>query len=292
MKSCLNVISALLVFIGISANAETSLYEITKGDQKIYLGGTIHLLRNSDYPLPPEFEQAFDKSQILVLETDLNKSNSPEFGQQFAQTFMYSGGKNLAQDLEPKLWKELQKYADKKQFPLGQMSMFKAVFVSLAMSVAEMQKQGYGAGQGVDMYFFQKASLANKPVQELESVEDVLGHMQALVDLDANQVIKSTLKDLSKVDKVMDKSLGFWRAGKLEQLDKELASDMRKEAPEMYQHLLVDRNNAWLPKIEAMFATPETELVLVGALHLSGNHGLIKSLQERGYNIKPYQVTE
>lgn len=290
MKKLMVVLGFSVGLLSTCAVAETSLYEISKGEQKIYLGGTIHVLSNSDYPLPAEYEQAYEQTQILVLETDLKKSNSPEFGQQLAQAFMYTGGKNLAQDLQPKLWQQLQDYADKNQFPLGQMSMFKAVFVSLSLSIMEMQKRGYGLGQGVDMYFYQKASLVNKPIHELESAEDVLSHLNELVDLDANQVIKATLRDLSKIDKVMSQSLVFWRKGDLEKLDKEMARDMREQTPEIYQHLLVNRNQAWLPKLEAMFATPETELVLVGALHLGGKDGLLNALKARGYQIKPFTL--
>ncbi|WP_039915282.1 TraB/GumN family protein [Cellvibrio mixtus] len=286
------LIIAVILLCSASVFAETSLYEVSKGGQKIYLGGTIHVLRNSDYPLPAEFEQAYEKSQVLVLETDPKKSNSPEFGQQFAQTFMYSGGKNLAQDLQPELWQELQSYAAKNQFPLDQMSTFKAMFVSLTISIAEMQKRGYGLGQGVDMYFFQKANLHQKPIQELESIGDVLQHMKALTDLDANQVISSALRDVKKMDKALNVALKYWRVGELEKLDKELATDMRKETPEVYQRLLVDRNQEWLPKIETLITTKETELVLVGALHLSGDQGLLARLKARGYHIKPYQLTK
>lgn len=276
------------VLLASSAFAETSLYEISKGEHKIFLGGTIHVLRNSDYPLPVEFEQAYARAQILVLETDLQKSNSSEFSQRFAETFMYHNGENLAQDLQPKLWQALQAYADKSQFPLGQMNMFKAVFVSLSISLAEMQKRGYGLGQGVDMYFFQKANQAQKPVQELESTDDILQHMQALADLDANQVISAALRDVKKMDEALGVALRYWRAGELEKLDKALATDMRKETPAVYQRLLVDRNNAWLPKIEKLITTKETELILVGALHLSGKEGLLNQLKARGYVIKPF----
>lgn len=276
------------VLLASSAFAETSLYEISKGEHKIFLGGTIHVLRNSDYPLPVEFEQAYARAQILVLETDLQKSNSSEFSQRFAETFMYRNGKNLAQDLQPKLWQALQAYADKSQFPLDQMNMFKAVFVSLSISLAEMQKRGYGLGQGVDMYFFQKANQAQKPVQELESTDDILQHMQALADLDANQVISAALRDVKKMDEALGVALRYWRAGELEKLDKALATDMRKETPAVYQRLLVDRNNAWLPKIEKLITTKETELILVGALHLSGKEGLLNQLKARGYAVKPF----
>jgi len=283
MKSCFKLITGLFVFISISASAETSLYEITKGNQKIYLGGTIHVLRNSDYPLPPEFEQAYENAKILVLETDMKKASSPEFGQQMAQAFMYSGGKNLSQDLQPKLWQELQAFADERKFPLGQMSMFKAMFVSLALSMAEMQNKGFGVGQGVDSYFYQKAILSGKATQELETPGEVLAQLASLADMDANLVIKTTLRDLHNMDGVLEKAVTYWRAGEIEKLDDEMAASMRKETPEVYQQLLIARNQAWLPKIEKLFATPEVELVLVGSLHLSSKDGLLAHLKKRGY---------
>lgn len=292
MKSCFKLITSLLVFISVSTSAETSLYEITKGNQKIYLGGTIHVLRNSDYPLPPEFEQAYENAKILVLETDMKKASSPEFGQQMAQAFMYSGGENLSQDLQPKLWQELQAFADERKFPLGQMSMFKAMFVSLALSMAEMQSKGFGVGQGVDSYFYQKAVLSGKATQELETTDEVLAQLASLADMDANLVIKTTLRDLHNMDGVLEKAVAYWREGEIEKLDDEMAANMRKETPQVYQQLLIARNQAWLPKIEKLFATSEVELVLVGSLHLSSKDGLLAHLKKRGYKIKPYQLTK
>ena len=105
MKFCVSFLLFMLAVISGLANAETSLFEITKGDQKLYLGGTIHLLRNSDFPLPDEFEQAYEHSQKLVLETDMQIASSPEFGQKMAQAMMYTDGKNLTKDLSPEVWR-------------------------------------------------------------------------------------------------------------------------------------------------------------------------------------------
>lgn len=290
MRFCLKLITGFCALLSVSVSAETSLYEITKGDQKIYLGGTIHVLRASDYPLPAEFEQAYERAKILVLETDMNKASSPEFGQQMAQAFMYRDGKNLQQDLQPALWKELQAFTSERQFPLGQMSVFKAMFVSLSLSMAEMQRKGFGVGQGVDSYFYQKAILGGKATQELETTDEVLAQLEPLAGMDANLVIKSTLRDLYKMDQVLEKSVGFWRAGEVEKLDKEMAETMREETPEIYQQLVIERNQMWLPKIEKMFSTPEVELVLVGSLHLSSREGLLAQLKQRGYQVKPYQL--
>jgi uncharacterized protein len=49
-----------------SALAETSVWKVTKGDNYLYLGGTLHLLPESAFPLPAELEQAYNDSDHLV----------------------------------------------------------------------------------------------------------------------------------------------------------------------------------------------------------------------------------
>ena len=61
---------------------------------------------------------------------------------------------------------------------------------------------------------------------------------------------------------------------------------LKKEFPDVYNQLIVKRNNAWVPKIEVFFKTKEVELILVGALHLVGDEGIIALLASRGYDIQ------
>lgn len=284
-----NFISLIVTGCILSATtvyAETSLYEVTnKKGESLYLGGTIHLLRPSDFPLPAEYQQAFDKSQMLVLETDLQKASSPEFGQKMMQQMMYSGGKNLSSELRPEVWKELQDYSAANQVPIGQLMQFKPFMVSLMMVMQQGQKSGLT--QGVDFYFNQQARLQSKNIGELESADEVLNFMNALNDQDPNQTIIATLRDLKKMNDMMIKVTAAWRAGDLSLIEKEMLAPMKKEFPEIYRLLVADRNNKWMQKIEGMLATQEKEMILVGSLHLVGDEGLLNQLREKGYQIKP-----
>ena len=76
-----------------------------------------------------------------------------------------------------------------------------------------------------------------------------------------------------------------WRSGDTDWLDANLARDMRRDFPGIYRTLLVDRNNAWMPQLEAMASTAEIEFVLVGALHLVGREGLLAQLEARAYRV-------
>ncbi|ACE86160.1 TraB/GumN family protein [Cellvibrio japonicus] len=278
----------VMLLVAPLASAESSIYEVSKGQSKLYLGGTIHLLRDSDFPLPEEFEQAYHQSRKLVLEANLQKASSPEYGQQVARAMMYTDGRDLSKVLSPDTWKALQAYADKRGFPLSQVSMFKPLFVSLMMTVTEAQR--LGMGEGVDAYFDRMARLANKPVGELESTDDVILYMQKIAEVKPDQMMRTTLRDLQTMESSIDDMIRHWRQGNMKALDKELNGSMRKDLPEVYRSLVVERNNAWLPQIIELLATPEVELVLVGALHLSGKDGLLAQLKKRGYNVKPYQL--
>lgn len=56
----------------------------------------------------------------------------------------------------------------------------------------------------------------------------------------------------------------------------------------LYQTILVERNKAWLAEIERFLTTPETEMVLVGALHLTGPDGLPALLKAKGFSVKRF----
>jgi len=295
MKNIVSRCKSLLVISGIlvasASVADTTLYEVTntKGNS-LYLGGTIHLLRPSDFPLPNEFQSAFDQSQTLVLETDLQKASSPESGQKVLQQMSYSGGKNLSTELRPEVWKELQDYSAANQVPIGQLMQFKPFMASIVMVMQQGQK--LGLTQGVDFYFNQQARALNKSLGELESFDETLVFMNELNELDPNQAIISTLRDLKKMNEMMISVTAAWKVGDLSLLEKEMLIPMKKEFPKIYQIVVANRNNNWVPQIDAMLATPEKEMILVGSLHLVGEDGLLNQLRKKGYKINPVKAAK
>ena len=58
-----------------------------------------------------------------------------------------------------------------------------------------------------------------------------------------------------------------------------------KSDPVIYDRLLVARNRAWMPKIEALFSRPRHAFVVVGAAHLVGPDGLVAMLKAKGYQV-------
>ena len=54
------------------------------------------------------------------------------------------------------------------------------------------------------------------------------------------------------------------------------------------QRLNVDRNRAWLPELRKRLdgASQDDTLVVVGAMHLLGDDGLVAVLKAKGYTVE------
>ena len=53
-----------------------------------------------------------------------------------------------------------------------------------------------------------------------------------------------------------------------------------------YQSLLVVRNTAWVPQIEAMLDEPGSVFIAVGAGHLAGPDSVITMLRDEGHTVE------
>lgn len=269
------------------ACAETSLWRISKGNNALIIGGTMHLLSKSDYPLPDEFEQAFREIDTLVLEADLGALSSPKVQVQMVSSLMYTDGTNIKSKIKPKTFRALARYCKSAGLSMMSMQSMKPAMVVLTLTMAELQRLGL-AGAGVDQFYLDKAKKTGKKFVGLESAQTQIKTLENMGKGQEDKLILSTIKDLKKTPEFMDEMKKAWRIGNLAGLEKSGISKMRSEYPQLNQSLLTARNNSWLPKIKAMVASPEREWVLVGALHLAGDEGILSQLKKQGYAIEQY----
>ncbi|MCF6362411.1 MAG: TraB/GumN family protein [Gammaproteobacteria bacterium] len=264
--------------------AETSLWQVRDGDSVMYLGGTVHVLAAADYPLPEEFDQAYEQADRLVFETDMQAINSPAFQLQMVQRLTYNDGRSLKDELGAKAYDALLAYSRKRSLPMAMLEQFRPAMVSLVIVMTELERLGIN-GAGVDEHFYRRAQADGKPVSQLETPQAQLEFIAGMGRGQEDALILNSLRDAEQVADMMSKIKAAWRSGDRAQLVKLGLEPMRHDYPALYQDLLVKRNQAWLVKLERMLKNADTELVLVGALHLVGHEGLLEQLRARGYKI-------
>jgi uncharacterized protein len=265
--------------------AESSVWEISKNGQRLFLGGTIHMLSDSDYPLPAAYDHAYQKSAVVVLETDAQAMQQPQFQQKMMAAMMYQDGRNLKQVLSEDTFKALSQHMTARGIPLDQMLLFKPGMISMTLSVVELQRLGQTA-KGVDHFFGARAKQDGKSLGQLETIEQQITFLATMGKGREDDMIMYTLRDLADLPTILSEMKTAWRAGDMAALEKSSLEEMQEAFPEIYKTLLVDRNNDWMPQIEALLASEPVEFVLVGSLHLAGDDGVLQQLRSRGYQIK------
>lgn len=283
----MRILILLCLILPMQAFSDTSLWKVSKNGVELFIGGTVHVLGKRDYPLPQEFSQAYQKSQMLVLETDLNGMNKPELQAQLLQKLMYGKGQTLKNHLKPSTYKALEQYLKSLKIPVESLQQFKPTLVMLTLMMTELQRLEL-AETGVDEFFSQKALAEGKALAQLESIEKQLEVLVNMGEGHEDELILSTLDDLKKLPSMMKDLKSAWRSGNLAQLEALGITPLQKDYPALYQLVLVQRNISWLPQIEAFLNTPETELILIGALHLAGKDGLLAQLRQRGYKVEQF----
>ena len=275
----------LYLLLSLPVHASSSVWEIEKNGRSIFLGGTLHILSPDDYPLPVAFESAYSQSAKVVFETDLTKLHSPQTKQLMMRLLTYSDGRNLQQVISNSTYLALEEFFTARGVPMANIVNFKAGMVAAIMTMVELNRLGIN-GVGVDVHFNQKAIDEQKSRGQLESVEEQLEFLSNMGAGNEDKLLAYNLTDLKKMSSLFQQLKTVWRNGDLPELTESFANPFKRDFPEIYHSLLTKRNNTWMPHIEAYFETKETEFVLVGALHLAGEDGLLAKLSAKGYNIK------
>lgn len=275
----------LVLCLAPGAGAESAVWQVQKGTATFYLGGTFHILRAGDYPLPPEYDRAYREAQLVVFETELDRFAEPETQHQMLTQALYADGSTLDKHLAPATYKELADHCAAAGIPLKHFARFKPALVMVTLTLGQLAKLG-ATQQGVDQHIHARARQDRKSILGLETVAEQISHLIAMADGNEDEFVRHGLQDLQTLAEQLDRMVAAWRRGDEAQLEALLTRDLQTRYPSLYRRLITDRNRQWLPTIEGYGQTPEIEFVLVGVGHLVGPEGLVALLRDRGFTVR------
>ncbi len=281
-----------------SATAEPPvplMWKISDANNDLYLLGSFHMLKPSDYPLSADVDMAFDDAEALVFELSPQEMLSPELGISMAGAAMRSDGTSLDSALSDTTIAKLDAWIAANNTALQKMGVsaqtlqrFEPWFVALTVSNIEMSKAGLDPEIGLDMHFMGRANKASKPATGLEKGSEQIAVLDGMSNVEQLQFLNESLGEAENAQVEIDRLHAAWRRGDPQMLLDGMATDMRREYPQLYRRINVDRNNAWVPKLQRMLdgEAKDDALVVVGALHLLGDDGVVEKLRAKGYGVK------
>ena len=151
----------------------------------------------------------------------------------------------------------------------------------------EMGKQGLDPALGLDRHFMEGATRAGKPTAGLERGDEQIAVLAGMSLDEQRQMLADALQQAEEGQDRYRDLHAAWRAGDAERMWREMAAEMKRDYPALYRRINVQRNDDWLPKLEQRLAGKDDDtLVVVGALHLLGEDGVVEKLRAKGYTVE------
>lgn len=287
IKTAGSVLLFLLIF-ALSLDAKSLLYKVSSPNSTVYILGSIHLAKPELYPLESAINEAYSKSDVLVVELDAESRKSAMVMQDAMRTLgTYPNGRTLKSELSETTYRALQRYTQKRGLPLESLEKMRPWVVMLQLSMAEMLRLGYVPELGIDKHFLDRAKKEKKAIVELETIEEQM----ALLSRDdkgyQEKLLRYTLASMDEMEPMLNVLFTSWKNGDARAMEKMFLFPMQDDAglEDVYDDLVTRRNRKMTEKIEAFLGAGRDYFVVVGAGHVVGSEGIVDLLEKRGYRV-------
>ncbi|MDR2021058.1 MAG: TraB/GumN family protein [Treponema sp.] len=284
-----------VLFLGIllsagTAAAQSSVWKLTKDGGSLYLGGSVHALRAADYPIPKEFDLAFERADMLILETDINRLADSDVAQQLAARMFLPDNETLETALHGETFRKLADRCAESGVAVESFMKFTPSIVVHMLGTLQTRQFGFSE-PGADLFYASRAKETSKDMGFLEPLETQIELLTNAGNGFADEYVLYSLDDWDKAESVLNDFVAEWKKGSGKKLTLTLKS-MKETYPQVYRSMFLDRNNNWIPVIEGCLDTPEIEFIIAGLGHFYGPDGLLAQLRNRGYRIEQLRIEQ
>jgi len=287
-------IFSILLLLGLTVLAQeavsqakkTFLWKVQSKTNTVYVLGSIHYLKKEMYPLDEKIEKAFDQSDVLVVEANINDIGKVDL-QKLVGNGFYPENETLEKHVSKETFELLKKELGNLGVPPEAVSRQKPWLLALSLASLEFMKLGFDPNYGIDRHFLSKTT-AMKKILELESFAYQINLFSQFSEKDQELFLLYTLRDIKVLEQELDKLVQAWTSGDTKGIEAIITRSVSedKELSPIYEKLIYERSRNMASKIEDYLKTKETYFVIVGAGHLVGSQGIIELLKGKGYLVE------
>ncbi|MDT8856768.1 TraB/GumN family protein [Paracoccaceae bacterium Fryx2] len=276
--------------------AEGNLWQARRGDQIVTLVGTYHFPDPRHDALLNRVSPLLAEAKTLLVEAgpDEEAALKAAMGRD-PGLMLITEGPSLLEQMGPDDWKALAAAMQARGVPSVMAARFKPWYVSVMLAIPPCAMEQAKSGQGLDKRITDLAVSRGLPVRALEPWNTVLTLFDAMPAAEQLSMIHATLP-LEGMVTDMSVTLGdayfaqdsrrVWEYMRLVSYDMQGATraEVDAEFSRMEDTLMIARNRAWLPVIEAALADGPV-VAAFGALHMSGPEGVAALLERAGFTL-------
>jgi uncharacterized protein len=278
--------------------ATGNLWLATKDDQKITLIGTYHIADPRHAATLAALEPALQSAKILLVEAGPNEQESLKARIADDPSLIVNAtGPTLPEIMAKEDWDKLKIAVSARGVPAFMAAKFRPWYISILLAMPSCEPLTAGIPQGLDQLLITAAKEKNLLIEALEPYDTLFGIFGKLTQAEQLDMITSALaledRSADMATTLADAYFNqegrlIWEFSKLQtlQMPGYTPDRVKAEFATMEQAMMIDRNTAWIPVIKSAAAKGPI-LVAFGALHLSGEQGVLNLLQADGYTLTP-----
>jgi len=281
------VLAALLCISGTVLGADghpLSMWQINGQQNRVYLLGSIHLLRENDHPIPSAIYAAYDDADKLIMELDMDDMDPVEGQMMTNELGLIQDGRSLSDLMGAELYAEAQELAASAQIPLALLEKSEPWYAAMNVEIMLLMRIGFNPIYGIESHLMEFAQDDGKEILGFETMRQQLELLDGLSPDAQREMLIQALSEGTGMGEMMDSMITAWRTGDLDFMEETLLSDM-EGYPELNRIIVVDRNLDWTNQIEELLDDEIDYLIIVGTLHLIGEDGVPELLELRGHEV-------
>lgn len=278
------VVLGLLPLMSIAGGHPVTMWLIEGESNRVYILGSVHLLRREDHPLPEALDAAYDDAEALIMELDMDDLDPALIQASTNRRGLIQDERTLRDYMGDALYEKAVAAANALDIPFDMLSKTEPWYAAITIEQLALMRIGFNPLYGIEMHMTMKATQDGKSIEGLETIDEQLAFLDELPVDAQNDLLMQTLSEGGEIETLMDDMIRAWREGDLAFMEENMLAEMA-QSPQLYKSIVVDRNNHWVEKIEALLDEADDYLIIVGALHLVGSDGVPALLSRRGIEI-------
>lgn len=254
------------------------LWKITAKDGSTsHLFGTIHSQDRRATSLPPQVRLALVQSQQLVMEVVPDRDSS----RVFSSSILHTDGTRLESLLDQEIFHDLARLSPAYGIDPEQVPHLKPW---AAFTLIGRPRPVRAASQ--DEVLMQFALARGKPVHGLETMDELVATLEGLSLADQIEILNDTVCNHAHIIRDARTLLDLYVARDLSGMVNFNAQPHHDEAvfDRYLQRLVYDRNQRMVERMTE-YLRAGGAVFTVGAMHLPGEKGLLRSLEKSGYAV-------
>ncbi|MCK5835213.1 MAG: TraB/GumN family protein [Lentisphaeria bacterium] len=286
MRKLFSILWLLILLSNLTFADKNYAWKVSKGDKTLYMLGSIHAMKKSDYPLNQKLMDAFSKSDNLVVEIDTSKMNKATMGLIMKES-TYSGDQKLSTLISKAYFTKICKKFAEFGYSPEKLEKMKPWWLMMLAAQFDLTKLGLNPKYGIDHFFSEAARKKKMRILEIEGMQKQLKMFFELSNKYPQEFIHFMLQGNDNQKEVFNQLVGFWKKGDLAGMEKFFDKIMLDpKAKVITDAIIIERNIEMTNKIVSYIQSRRTHFVIVGAGHFVGETGFVKALRKKGYTVE------